>query len=388
MQVNSNPHKKRALSIAALLCGLGLVASACGGGSGGSSGGGSGSAGGKKLVYFMAPNTTPTRYIQQDGPDFKKAMAKLDPDVEVKFVNANGDSATQLSQANSAISAGAKALVVVAADPNTSAGVLQAAASAKVPVIGYENPPLRGPMYAQVIFDPYKVGVQQGEYFKSQVEAGAFGNGPIRLARQYGNKGDVYTTQMLKGQDSVLKPLIDSGKLNVVCEDYIKDWSPDNAQTAAEQCLTKTQNKVSVFLGFYDGNASGIIAALKAKKLKIPVYGGQNPELTGPQYMLTGDQQDDVLKPFSQEAEAAAKITLAAIKSQKPPADLVKDTVNNGTDDIPTAKLDTTLIHLEPGKDPGEVVQQVVDLGIFTWKQICGSGPAAGTATCKAKLSS
>ena len=34
---------------------------------------------GKKLVYFMAPNTTPTRYIQQDGPDFKAALEKLDP---------------------------------------------------------------------------------------------------------------------------------------------------------------------------------------------------------------------------------------------------------------------------------------------------------------------
>ena len=113
-----------------------------------------GSGGGKKLVYFMAPNTTPTRYIEQDGPDFKKALEALDPDIEVKFVNGGGDSATQLSQANSAISAGAKALVVVAADPNTSAGLLQAAETANVPVIGYENPPLNGPMYAQVDLRP------------------------------------------------------------------------------------------------------------------------------------------------------------------------------------------------------------------------------------------
>ncbi|WP_148046109.1 substrate-binding domain-containing protein [Nocardioides marmoriginsengisoli] len=370
--------------LVAIVAGLSLVLAACGGGDGDSDGGGSSS--GKKLVYFMAPNTTPTRYIEQDGPDFEKALEALDPDIEVKFVNGGGDSATQLSQANSAISAGAKALVVVAADPNTSAGLLQAAAAAKVPVIGYENPPLNGPMYAQVIFDPYKVGVQQGEYFKSQVEAGAFGDGPIDLARQYGNKGDVYTTDMLKGQNEVLQPLIDDGTLKVVCEDYIKDWAPDNAQKAAEQCLTKTQNKVDVFLGFYDGNAAGIIAALKGKDVKIPVYGGQNPELTGMQYMLTGDQQDAVLKPFSVEAEAAAKIALAAINGEDPPSDLVQDSVNNGTNDIPTAKLDTTLIHLEEGKDPGEIVQQAVDLGIFTWKQICDGGPAADTPTCKAKV--
>ncbi|WGX98361.1 sugar ABC transporter substrate-binding protein [Nocardioides sp. L-11A] len=372
------------VGLVAIVAGLSLVTAACGGDDGGSSADGSSS--GKKLVYFMAPNTTPTRYIQQDGPDFEKAMKALDPDVEVKFVNGGGDSATQLSQANSAIAAGAKALVVVAADPNTSAGLLQAAAAAKVPVIGYENPPLNGPMYAQVIFDPYKVGIQQAEYFKSRVEAGAFGSGPVDLARQYGNKGDVYTTEMLRGQDEILKPLIDDGTLNVVCEDYIKDWAPDNAQKAAEQCLTKTQSSLDAFLGFYDGNASGIIAALKGQKAEIPVYGGQNPELTGLQYMLTGDQEDTVLKAFSVEAEAAAKITLAAISGEEPPSDLVQDEVNNGTDDIPTAKLDTTLIHLEDGKDPGEIVQQAVDLGIFTWEQICDGGPAESTPTCQAKV--
>ncbi|MGY2701429.1 substrate-binding domain-containing protein [Nocardioides sp. HB32] len=380
----SSKRRGSAVGMVAILCGLSLVAAACGGDDGDSDGGSS--SGGKQLVYFMAPNTTPTRYIEQDGPDFKKALEALDPDIEVKFVNGGGDSATQLSQANAAISAGAKALVVVAADPNTSAGLLQAAGAANVPVIGYENPPLNGPMYAQVIFDPYKVGLQQGEYFKSQVDAGAFGDGTVDLARQYGNKGDVYTTEMLRGQNEVLQPLIDDGTVQVVCEDYIKDWAPDNAQQAAEQCLTKTQNQIDVFLGFYDGNASGIIAALQGKSVEIPVYGGQNPELTGLQYMLTGDQQDDVLKAFSVEADAAAKIALAAINGEDPPSDLVKDSVNNGTDDIPTAKLDTTLIHLEDGKDPGEVVQQAVDLGIFTWEQICDGGPAADTPTCKAKV--
>lgn len=384
MQVSSK-RKRTGLGVLAILCGLGLVAAACGSDSDGSDGSAS-SGGGKKLVYFMAPNTTPTRYIEQDGPDFKKSLEALDPDVEVKFVNAGGDSATQLSQANSAIAAGAKALVVVAADPNTSSGLLEAAKAANVPVIGYENPPLNGPMYAQVIFDPYKVGVQQGEYFKSQVEAGAFGDGAVDLARQYGNKGDVYTTEMLRGQNEVLQPLIDDGSINVVCEDYIKNWDPAEAQKAAEQCLTKTSGKIDAFLGFYDGNASGIIAALQGKGVKIPVYGGQNPELTGLQYMLTGDQEDDVLKAFSVEADAAAKITQAAINGEDPPSDLVKDSVNNGTDDIPTAKLDTTLIHLEDGKDPGDIVQQAVDLGIFTWEQICDGGPAADTPTCKEKV--
>ena len=379
MQLSTSWSKSR-VGVVAALSGLTLLVAGCGGG-----GSPSGASSSKKLVYFMAPNTTPTRYIQQDGPDFKKALESLDSSIEVKFVNGGGNSDTQLAQANSAIAAGAKALVVVAADPNTSAGLLQAAKQANVPVIGYENPPIKGPLYAQVVFDPKSVGEQQATYFAAQVKSGALGSTPVRVARLYGNKGDVYTTEMLAGQNQVLDALIKDGSINVVCQDYVKDWAPTAAQTATEQCLTKTQNKVGAFLGFYDGITAGTIAALKGKHVSIPVYGGQNPELTGLQYMLTGDQQDNVLKAFSVEAEAAAKITLAAIQKQSPPSDLVKDSVNNGTATIPTAKLPSTHIHLDKGVDPGTVVQKAVDLGIFTWKQIC-TGPAASTATCKAKV--
>ncbi|WP_205471371.1 substrate-binding domain-containing protein [Nocardioides sp. SYSU D00038] len=381
MQRSSRWTRSR-LGMVAAVSTLALVAAGCGGDDGGSSGDEASSG---KLVYFMAPNTTPTRYIQQDGPDFEEALKKLDPDVEVKFVNGGGSSDTQLSQANSAIAAGADALVVVAADPNTSAGLLQAAAQAEVPVIGYENPPINGEMYAQVVFDPKAVGVLQAEYFAEQVAAGALGDTPVKVARLYGNKGDVYTTEMLAGQDEVLQPLIDDGTLDVVCEDYVKDWAPDNAQKAAEQCLTKTQDDLAAFLGFYDGITAGVIAALNGKDLDVPVYGGQNPELTGLQYMLTGDQQDNVLKAFSVEAAAAAEITMAALDGEEPPSDLVQDSVDNGAADVPTAKLPATHIHLEEGKDPGDVVQQAVDLGIFTWEEIC-DGPAAETPTCQEKV--
>lgn len=369
------------VGMVATLTGLTLVMSACGDDGGDSSSSGDSD---KKLVYFMAPNTTPTRYIQQDGPGFEKALKELDPDIEVEFVNAAGSSDTQLSQANSAIAAGADALVVVAADPNTSAGLLQAAQQADVPVIGYENPPINGEMFAQVFFDPKAVGTLQAEYFAEQVATGSLGS-PARIARLYGNKGDVYTTQMLEGQDEILAPLIDDGTIEVVCEDYVKDWAPENAQIAAEQCLTSTQGEVDAFLGFYDGITAGVIAALASEGADIPVYGGQNPELTGLQYMLTGDQQDNVLKAFSVEAEAAAKITLAAVNGEEPPSDLVQDTVNNGAADVPTANLPATLIHLEEGVDPGVAVQQAVDLGIFTWEEIC-TGAAAETPTCAEKL--
>jgi ABC-type xylose transport system substrate-binding protein len=338
---------------------------------------------GGPIVYFMQPNTTPTRYIQQDGPKFAKELAKLVPGVQVKFVNAGGKSAKQLSQVQQAISAGAKALVIVAADPATSAGMLKYAASKNIPVIGYENPPLNGPLTSQVIFSPKSAGEVQGRYFVSQVNAGKFGSGPVNLVRLYGNKGDVYTTEMLKGQDRYLKPLINSGKINVVCEDYVTAWDPADAQSKMEQCLTRTQNKVSAVLGFYDGITSGAIAAMTAKGVKVPVYGGQNPELIGLQYMLTGQQEDMVMKNFGTEAKVAAQLTAAALKGQRPPKPPVNSSVNNGAANIPTANINVDYFYLIPGVNIGATIdKKVVKQGIFTWSQIC-TGVAQNTATCK-----
>lgn len=339
------------------------------------------------LVYFMQPNTTPTRYLQQDGPFFEKALKALDPSITVKFVNAEGDSAKQQSQVQTAIADGAKALVIVAADPNTSAGLLGVAEEAGVPVIGYENPPLNGTLNSQVLFNPKNAGQVQGEYFAAQVEAGALGETPVKIARLYGNKGDEYTTQMLEGQNEFLQPLIDAGKIEVVCEDYVKNWDPANAQTAMTQCLTKTQNDVDAVLGFYDGINAGAIAALDAQGLtpQIPVYGGQNPELTGLQYMITGQQEDNVFKSFPKEAEAAAQLTYAALRGEAPPEPPISTTINNGAMDVPTALLNVEYIHLEEGVDVASIIQPVVDAGIFTWEQIC-TGPAAETDTCKTKL--
>jgi D-xylose transport system substrate-binding protein len=344
-------------------------------------------AGSGGLVYFMIPDTVPSRYIQQDGPDFQAALTKLDPGVTVKFVNANGDESTQEQQARAAIAAGAKALVVVAADPPLSGGLLQIAAQAKVPVIGYENVPIDGPMYAQVEFSPLEAGQLQGKYFAQEVTSGALGKYPVTLARLYGNQGDVYDTQMLKGQNQYLNPLISSGKVKVVCQAYTPNWAEQSAVTEMQQCLSSTGNKVRAVLGFYDGITQGAIVAINnahltvgAKPSDITVFGGQNPTTPGLQYLIGGQQQDDVIKPFLYEAQTAATLANAALRGQKPPANLITQQVNDGADNVPTAFLGED--YITAGPDVGALINKyVVQTGTETWAEICTS-PITSSAIC------
>jgi D-xylose transport system substrate-binding protein len=394
----------RLLIAAVLLAALCVLVAACGGssssssseGSSGSEGNSSESAGAAEgeeeggsseeggLVYFMAPNTQPERYIHQDGPDFVDAMKELDPSIEVKQEVADGTSAMQQSQIETAIANGANALVVVAADPPSSAGLLEFAAANEVPVIGYENVPLNGPLASQVIFSPLSAGEQQAKYFSEQVKEGKLGSTPVPIVRLYGNKGDVYEVQMKKGQDKYMDPLIKEGAVEVTCENYVKEWAPENAQTDMEACLSKNPD-IRGYLGMYDGDVAGSLAALKQHGLdgkKVKMFGGQNPELSGLQNLLLEEQQDEVYKPYPLEAKAAAELALAAVKGEEPPANLINAHVDNGAETISTDEILPVYGHLEEGVDPAGLVKKAVDYGMFTWEEVC-TGEAAQTTGCK-----
>jgi D-xylose transport system substrate-binding protein len=192
--------------------GLAVALAACGGSEGGAAGGGSG-----KKVYMLLPNTTTVRFVTQDGPKFKAAMERVSPGTQVTVQNAEGDANKQVQQVETAISGGADAIVLVAADPFIAGGALQKAQQAKVPVILYDHDAHGGEAKAQVVFNSLSVGQDQG-----RDAAKLFGDGtpaqPKVIARIYGNQGDYGTTKYKQGQDQFLEPLIKAGKIKVACE--------------------------------------------------------------------------------------------------------------------------------------------------------------------------
>ena len=322
-------------------------------------------------VAFLLPNTTTTRFIQHDSPAFVAAMGELAPGVTVDVLNAEGKADQQLTQAESAINSGAKAIVLVAADPSLSGAVLQKAAEANIPVIGYEHEALDGPLYAQVIFDPKKVGEAQGQYFADNLPAGK--DGVVTISRVYGNNGDNYTIQDQAGQNEKIQPLIDSGKVKVACEDYAAGWDPAAAQQLVEQCLTRTQNQIDAVLAMNDGTASGAIAALQGQGLagQIPVYGGQDANLDALKFILQGQQTDTVFKDYALEGATAAQVVIAALEGQEPPTSVINATFDNKAVQAPAAYLDVQSIDAAN-------MQVVIDAGLYTKDEICdGIGDVA-----------
>lgn len=320
--------------------------------------------GGSKKVFFLLPNATTTRFEERDAPAFKKYMQQMSPGTDVEVLNAQGDPDKQQNQVNDAITQGASAIVLVSADANLASGSLRTAAQAKVPVILYEHDAVGGPVTAQIAFNATQVGEEQGKEAAALIDKMP-GQG-LAIARVKGNPGEYGTNQYEAGQDKYLQPLIDSGKIKVVCDKNITNWDPVQGQSFAEDCLTKENNKVDLFVTMNDGLAGGIVAALTSQNLvgKIPVTGGQDANLDAVQFVAEGKLDNTVFKNLDTQAKTAAEVTTSVIKGQGVPKNLVNGTLDNKFMKVPTVFLPVQNMT----KDNLNVV---VDAGFYTWKQIC-----------------
>ncbi|MFG1921797.1 sugar ABC transporter substrate-binding protein [Cryptosporangium sp. NPDC048952] len=354
------------IAVSAVAC---LLLAGCGSNDSGDSGG--------KKVFFLLPNTTTTRFEQRDAPAFEKYMKQLSPGTSVTVLNAAGDPDKQQDQVNDAITQGASAIVLVSADANLAAGSLATAEQAKVPVILYEHDAVGGPVDAQVSFDAHAVGVAQGKR-AAELIAKMPGQG-LKIARVKGNPGEYGTTQYQAGQDEFLKPLIDSGKITVVCDKNITNWDPVQGQAFAEDCLTKQNNGVDLFVTMNDGLAGGIIAALTSQNLvgKIPVTGGQDANLDAVQFVAQGKLDNTIFKNLDEQAKAAAQVTSSILKDDGAWKKQVNGELDNKFQKVPTVFLPVQNVT----KDNIDIV---VKAGFYTWQEICQGGETS--EVCKAHV--
>jgi D-xylose transport system substrate-binding protein len=326
-------------------------------------------------VFFLLPNTTTTRFESRDAPFFVEAMKKKAPSAKVIVQNAQGDPARQQRLVEDAIAQGAKVIVYTAADANLAAGSLAAAEQAKVPVVLYDHDAVGGKAAAHVVFDSLSVGKAQGKRAAELIAK--INKTPVKVARVKGNQGEYGTSQYEAGQNEYLKPLIASGKVKIVCEQYTQNWDPVKAQSFAEDCLTRNGGDVDVFLGMNDGTTGGSVAALIGRGSKPGekvVTGGQDATVEALRYIAQGWQDNSVLKDLKVQANSAADVVASILQGKGVPANLVNGKVNNKFMDVPAIFLPVSNITQDNLSD-------VVKAGVWTWAQICQG--IESTPVCK-----
>ncbi len=356
--------KKTALAAAGL--GLALTLAACGQNSAAPSTSGGASAAapatGAKVGVILPETASSARWEGFDKPLLTKAMA--DAGLQAEIQNAQGDEQKFATLADGMIASGVKVLVIASISSESGAAVAAKAKAQGIPVIDYDRLNLGGTSDYYVSFDNVKVGALQGQGLADALKS----KPGAQVIQIEGAPTDNNATLFYNGQQTVLKPLFDSGALKLVDMQAIPKWDNQVGGTTFEQLLTKNGGKVDGVAAANDGLAGAIITVLTKNGLngKVPVT-GQDATPDGLQAVLRGDQYMTVFKEIKLEADATAKLAADLAKGDTAAADAVA----TASSEDPTGKRTVKSVLLTPVLITKDNVKTVVDSGQVKASEIC-----------------
>jgi len=219
------------------------------------------------MVALLLPENVNPRWEQQDAAAFVRTMAKIAPDVKVEVFNANNDTSVQQRQAEQALTQGAKVLVVIPIDGESSAIIADAAAEEGVPTIAYDRMINSENTTFWVQADLEGMGYDQAMHVINNTKDGD------TLVMLKGSPTDPNAAVIHNGQLRALTPLFDSGARVMGYENWTAGWDPAIARRSMDQALTLLNNDVQGVVSSNDGNAGAAIAAMEEQGMAgtVPV---------------------------------------------------------------------------------------------------------------------
>jgi D-xylose transport system substrate-binding protein len=284
--------------------------------------------GATKKIAFMLKQQTAFRYLNADIPFFTKTAKAAGYDVLVQ--SAENNAQAQVAQAENVLTEGVDAIVIQPVDFNVAAQIAEMAAKAHVPLASYDDLILNADQTAFIGRDPREGGIVAAKAITAIAPKGNY----VLIG---GDAGQTGSTKMQEGYHAVLDPLVRSGDIKIVMDQFTPSWKTEPAQANAENALTQNGNKVDAFLVSYDGMSLGVLQAIDGAGIKagsIPVT-GQDMELAAAQAIVEGRQAGSVWPAPDEMAISGAKAAVAMAKCESVGA---SDGVNNGKAYIPWVK--------------------------------------------------
>lgn len=314
------------------------------------------------IAVLLPDSASSARWEADDRRFFEEAFEAAG--VEYMIVNAEGDARTQQTQAEQAITNGAKVILLVNLDSGSGAAIIAQAREAGVKVIDYDRLTIEGPgADVYVSFDNVAVGRLMGETLEPVIDALEVETPQVVLLN--GSPTDNNATLFKEGYVSIAGPRFEAGDWNLVDDQAVPDWDNQQALVIYEQILTAAGGNVDATFAANDGLANSVISARKAQGLPAHPVSGQDATVAGIQNILAGDQTMTVYKPIKLEADAAAEAAIALLNGEDPAALANGETINNGQGEVPFIKLTPLAVTAD------NIAETVIADGFRTWEEIC-----------------
>ena len=288
----------------------------------------------KDLTIGMSIDDLRLERWQKDRDIFVKKAENLGAKVFVQ--SANGDASAQISQIENMINRNVDVLVIIPFNGEVLGNVIAEAKKEGIKVLAYDRLINNADIDFYVSFDNEKVGELQA---KSVVEAKPEGNYFLMGGSPVDNNAKLFR----KGQMKVLQPLIDSGKIKVVGDQWVDSWLAEKALQIMENALTANKNNIDAVVASNDATAGGAIQALSAQGLSGKVaISGQDADLAAIKRIVDGTQTMTVYKPITKLADKAAEIAVTLGKNEKPTPNAE---LNNGLKNVPSYLLEPIAVN-------------------------------------------
>jgi D-xylose transport system substrate-binding protein len=340
---------------------LALGAAACGSDDGGSTSSSTKSDSGKpkldgRIAILLPDSKSSDRWETADRRFFEQAFkdAGLSKD-DYLISNAEGDPAAQRSQAEQAVTQGAKVILLVNLDPGSGAAIIASAKSQGVTMIDYDRLTVGGGADYYVSGDATEAGRLQAKGLIADLK----GKRGARIAVLDGAPTDSFATDLKKGYTAELK----GSGLEVAAHQAVPNWDGQKALTIYEQMLQASKEPFDGTLAANDTIANSTISARQARKLPNVPTSGLDATAGALQHILAGEQSFTVYFSIKDQATKAAKLAIELASKQKPTG--ITTEVDNGTGQVPTILLKPQTIR----KD--NIADTVIADDFASWDDVC-----------------
>lgn len=317
----------------------------------------------KGTVAFLGPEQFTGRWVK-DAQYFKAALKKLNPNIKILEYNANANLTTQQQQADAAVTAGAKVVVLAAVDQNGDAPIVNKLEKAGVKVLAYDRMIQTPKLRAYDSFDNVGVGIEQGSWFKANVKKGT-------IVEIRGSTTDQNAHLFYSGFCKAVCPLIGKTKPYSLCySTWTPNWDPPTAGTEMDSAFTKCGKKIAGVYSMNDGMAAAVYASIKNHTTaRIPLT-GQDAQPDGLGRILLHRQGMTVFKFVKVEATSAAQVAANWIAGKGLPSNYKS---NCGADCVQTTGRHVPSALFVPIEITIKNVGLPVRDGFDSWKDVCTS---------------
>lgn len=308
-------------------------------------------------IGFLIHSTSSSRWVMDIGYIQERAD---ELGVTIKLKDANGDENMQLKQARELLEDGVDALIVVAANQNTAAGIVRDAHEYNVPVIGYDRLIKNSDLDYLVSFEYDKVGQYMVEYCVDKKPKGNY-------IIVWGDASDANAIFVKNGIDKAIQPHVESGNINVVYKTFVEGWTQVTANHIINEVLDFTDQKIDAAIVCNDPMAVGVYEAFidHGYNPNEVVITGQDATLQFVHSMIDGGMTMSVYKPIKELAYGAVDMVVELIGNKK--AEGFDKTVNNGRKDVPAKLYSPSVV------DMTNLESDIIQAGVFTREEVYGN---------------